>query len=431
MQTLEASVRDAAVSQNDDGARRGGFVFALAVFLATAFKLYLAATTVRTHNTIFWQKFVVDVQTTGGLGVYYKPYAVTEYFNHPPFVVHFLQFIGWMSDWSGVSTRFLVRLPTIIADVASAVLVWKMSGRGVFGATSSWVFLLFALSPVSVLVSGFHGNTDPIMMMFFLLAIWWAMQNRAPWLVGIAFGMSLNIKIVPLVFVPVFLFALSTPKQRIEYSIAAFLTVFVGGLPYLAQDPIFILRRLFGYNSQYGVWRISRLLDGIAPGGALDSLFRECGKFLLVAAIVGVSWMMNRAAKQRGASFQATGKSAPENDDATLLFGQCAAVAFLFLALTPGFAYQYLVWLVPFTLCLRLPQALWFHAASALYLLSVYTFRWRTVSWYASNPYLSARWGNHIIILETLCWTCVAVLAYSLVKQMLKTSDKSPIEYSL
>jgi len=61
-----------------------------------------------------------------------------------------------------------------------------------------------ALSPVSIMVSGFHGNTDPVMICLVLLSIYLVESGRPAWLCGAIFGMAMWIKIVPVIFLPAF-----------------------------------------------------------------------------------------------------------------------------------------------------------------------------------------------------------------------------------
>ena len=55
------------------------------------------------------------------------------------------------------------------------------------------------------MVSGFHGNTDPVMVMFLVLAAHMCLKER-PILAGLFLALSCQIKIVPLLFVPIFFF---------------------------------------------------------------------------------------------------------------------------------------------------------------------------------------------------------------------------------
>src|SRR5262249_51809162 len=62
-----------------------------------------------------------------------------------------------------------------------------------------------ALSPVLLVVSGYHGNTDPVFVMFAVLSLYLltlrASTTRAA-LAGICFGVSFSVKLVPILVLP-------------------------------------------------------------------------------------------------------------------------------------------------------------------------------------------------------------------------------------
>ena len=45
-----------------------------------------------------------------------------------------------------------------------------MFKRNLQTAAFRWAAVMLAASPVSLMVSGYHGNTDPVMVMFLFLA---------------------------------------------------------------------------------------------------------------------------------------------------------------------------------------------------------------------------------------------------------------------
>ncbi len=369
----------------------------LAGAVAFLFKLGLAWFSPGTQDVETWEQFVKDGSALGGLAVYHKPYTPSSFFNHPPFMLHFVGFLDWLHDVTGWPLRFCLRLMPSFADIGSAFVIWNIvNSRAktskVVQAFSPAAFFVFLFAPVSVWVSGFHGNTDPIMMMFVLLAIWWATQNRAPWLVGIAFGMSLNIKVVPLIFVPAFLMFLPGARARIEYSMAAAAMFFCGGLPYLLQEPLYILQRVFGYGGLYGVWGISRLLRAFPESTALEIWFGAYGRFVLIGALIFCSFWMNRLRQK------------PD------LWRQCALLTLLFLVLTPGFGAQYLAWLAPLVVALELPAVAAFVATSGCFLSLYYGLLW---SRYPIGLWPPPPLSQALIALGTVCWF-VLVLIFAL-----------------
>jgi Gpi18-like mannosyltransferase len=92
-------------------------------------------------------------------------------FNHPPLVAHYLELIYQLSQrpWfeqNRLDFPFLLRLPAIVADFGSVLVLLRERKKSPQLRIPNWALILFALSPVSVMVSGFHGNTDFLMVLF-------------------------------------------------------------------------------------------------------------------------------------------------------------------------------------------------------------------------------------------------------------------------
>ena len=47
--------------------------------------------------------------------------------------------------------------------------------------------LLLAVAPISIMVSGFHGNTDPLMVFLVLLSVYLLEARRSTWRAGVAY----------------------------------------------------------------------------------------------------------------------------------------------------------------------------------------------------------------------------------------------------
>src|SRR5581483_7561229 len=91
----------------------------------------------------------------GGVGLYRS----VEIFNHPPFMVHVLRLLGWIASATRLPFPLVLRLPGIAADAASVWMVARLLGP----RPSPVRLIALALSPVALMISGFHGNTDPVM----------------------------------------------------------------------------------------------------------------------------------------------------------------------------------------------------------------------------------------------------------------------------
>lgn len=381
-------------------------VLVYAISAATALKLAIAYTTYGSTDVVYWDMFLEGYRRFGGLALYRRellfPGRFNEVFNHPPFMIFVLRVIGEAQAITRLPFPFLLRVPPIVADVGSVALVAGILAR-VRGTTSvPPVLVAMALAPASLFISGFHGNTDAVMIFFVVLAVYLLTpENGATpvhryWLGAAAFGMSLNIKVVPLLLVPVFFFYLESNSRRLRFFAVAGAVFLVGSLPYVVQDPVALATRILGYGGQYGHWGISRLLGRLPETwGPLAVLYARWGKYLVLATIGLVSWALNRR---------------PERP---ALFLQCGAIMYLFLFLTPGFGVQYLAWLVPWVAGLNLGLALLYYATSGLFLFLVYNYWSGELPWYFADSWIGI-WRGSGRVAEVACWIVIGltVVAY-------------------
>lgn len=335
--------------------------------LATLLKLYLAATTTGTIDVAGYTDQLEKIRAFGGVGAYHVRGAFNNPFNHPPFMIHLLKLLGFLSDVTGISFRFWLRLLPSLADIGSLVVVWMMLATRTSQRLGPGALFLLALSPTSIIISGYHGNTDPIFIFFVLLAIYLLEERQQTLLAGLAFGMALNIKAVPLMLLPAILFYLwPNVRKELKFIGATGLVFLLGSMPYLLQDPAVIGKAVFGYSSLYGKWGWSSLLAVFYPEPprflhppyevlGIHAYFAIVGKWLMLGLIVAISFRMNRG------------------DRKPPLFYQVGLIMAIFLTLTPGFGSQYLVWLVPFVLGLGLRVTVLYYAITGIYLLVNYT----------------------------------------------------------
>ncbi|MBZ5676113.1 MAG: hypothetical protein LAP61_17870 [Acidobacteriia bacterium] len=301
--------------------------------VAFSLKLILAACTLGTNDARTWEHDLTTLRTAGFAelyrsGVQYdspagRP-AQRQAFIHPPAVLHGLSLFG---------NRFWLRAACALADAGTLVLLWRMFGS---------VPLLVALSPISILISGFHGNTDPIMMFFLVAAVFCAERGNAGRSAA-AFGLACSVKLIPLIFAPAILLCLPGLHPRLKWLAASLVLWLSLSMPYLAQEPLLILRSMLGYSSATGLWGFSLLSNHVY----------DAAKWIALLAAACVPLMLKKR-----------------------LFEQCGLIAFLFLFLSPGFGLQYLAWTVPWTVSWTMPlprcAMISWHVIAGIAALAVY-----------------------------------------------------------
>lgn len=361
---------------------------AVAAALALGFKLHIARTTVGTTDVRTWKRFANEVRTLGVL----ETYHVDKEMNHPPFMALVLQAIHAVDERTTLAFPFWMRLPAILADVAMLLIVaWRYPpishARGA-------ALLLLALAPPLIMISGFHGNTDTVMITFACLAAVILDRGLHPALAGIAFGMSLNIKIVPIILTPALLLSIVSWRGRLTFALATAMTAGLPALPYVLAEPRLILRNVIAYDSLFGRWGYTRLLRIFEeqPGAAIaEELSRNWGRALVLGSIIVVSLWQARTASRSSA------------------FWRCGTAFATFLTLTPGFGVQYLAWMVPWVIALGPGAVLTIYGTSGLFLFEVYDASARAWPWEYAGSGGVPGWSPypHIVRLELIAWVAI------------------------
>ena len=334
-------------------ARRTVLTVALVVL---ALKVVMAATTYGTRDINHWRDFVTAVAGHGPVGIYGVHFDASFY-NHPPLVGYLLELIR-IGVEHGLSIQFTLRTLTSLADVGSALLVFELLARrrprreAVLGG--AWV----AASPVLFVISGFHGNTDPLFMALALLALHLLADRDRPAAAGVALALALGIKIVPVVIVPALIVLAVHRGRRVA---AAFLGGFALALlatwsPALLSHGHEIRTNVFGYaGSNVSQWGLTQL--GHWAGDPLWARYLVGdGRFPVVLLCAGLPALLVWQRPELVAEGVAL-----------------ALVAFLFLS--PAFGTQYLVWALAPAYLVRSRFATVFNLAAGALLIEVYT-RW-------------------------------------------------------
>jgi ALG3 protein len=357
----------------------------LAATLAFCLKLLLAAWTAGSNDTRTWEHDWIVLRTAGFAelyrsGVQYASPAgrlsQRQVFVHPPAILHGLRMLGALQETSGWPLRFWLRAMCALADLGTLLLLRSMF-RDREGA-----LLLFAVAPVSILISGFHGNTDPLMMFSLVAAVFLAQRGNVAGS-ALAFGAACSVKLVPLLFTPAILLHWPGLSTRVRWA-ATSLTLWVAlGLPYIAQEPSLILRSMFGYGGSSGLWGIS-LLSTLA--GA-DRYYLPAAKWIavLTAAALPLFW------KRR-------------------LFEQAGLIAFSFILLSPGFGLQYLAWTIPWTVILPRRWIILYMAVSGGFALAVYAAAAVRTDRGLYADLLNPVHFPVLILMGILCWILIGAI---------------------
>jgi hypothetical protein len=371
-------------------------------FLAALAKVLCAATTSGTLDVVCFREFGRIISDEGLIALYRK----IPVFNHTPLTGTAVSLLYDATGGRELPFRLLLRVPAIAADLLAVIALLCL--RRKTGRPAWWALGLFAASPVAFMVSGYHGNIDSLVVLGLLLTTLTCFSPTGAALCGLCWGLTCQVKIIPLLVAPVFFFHWWHRGQAGRFLLVGALTAFAGwAWPLLAIPEVFA-QRVLGYNSMWGTWGVSALLR-LSGAEGLDTLRMapaDAGvsavlKLVVMAAVGVLAWRR-----------RAGGPLA--------LFATLSLAWLVFFVFAPGFCVNYLVWLAPFVLvhCERAYAAI--TAASSVALFAFYTTVCGSLPWDKAYeavktaplwiPWLLLPWATMAVCLAVrlrstrLCW---------------------------
>jgi len=319
-------------------------------------KLILAATTYGTNDIVHWFAFLNAVQHEGPVGIYKIPFSTLLY-NHPPLIGYYLELID-AGTHVGLAANFSVRAVSSFADVATAVLVFELlrTRRSLRDATFAGIVV--ASSPILLIISGYHGNTDPVFTMLVFLSVYLLADRKAPILAGVALALALGIKMVPVVVIPCLLvYGFHVGRSTLFRFVGACGAVSaLFWVPALLGQWNAIRDNVLGYSGiNAHDWGLAQL-GTIAANPTWAVWHAGPGRMLVVAICAAVPALLVWRRPD------------------CLMHGVAFALAG-FLALTPTFGCQYLVWGAAAVVLLTPRSGLVFNLLAGALMVEVYT-RW-------------------------------------------------------
>ncbi len=332
---------------------RARCVVLVCALTSTVVKLRLAATTAGTNDIIHWRDFAAGVHGLGPIDIY-STHFLTPY-NHPPLIGWFLVAVNAIAS-HGPSARFLLRVPASLADVVTTVLVFELVRlrRSLTEATAAAAIL--SVSPILITVSGFHGNTDPVFVMFIVLSAYLVMRDRPFW-AGVSGAIAISIKLVPVVSIPVIAVVLYRDRRRlIAATVGFFATLLPLWGPVVFRQWTGFKRNVLDYNgmepreTKWGIVDLARHLHN----ARLVDVMVGPGRFVALGISALVPALLVR--KRPDALAEGLGLSLA-----------------LFLLLTTTFGTQYLAWAAAAVLILDVWGGAAYNATAGVLIVVTYT----------------------------------------------------------
>jgi hypothetical protein len=331
--------------------RRLGLV--LAVALVVRLVPILAADRV-VADVLRYQKAARHV-----LDVSWNPYLAPRLYPYPPLWIWIEAGSEWLSRATGASFAVLVKLPVLLADLGIVALLARWANDSRTAQRAAW---LFALHPVSILVTGFHGQFDSVMLFFVLLSLRFQQSQRFD-ASALSLSAAIATKSFPALLLPFLILSLGATRA-VRFVLLAVVPVVLILLPYALADPGALARELLGYAGVadfgwIGAWRGLRWL---ATGALARSEAAHwpasiaAAKVLFFAVYAALLWAAATRRLRWSGIHAALG------------------VILAFLASYGAISAQYLLWPVPFGALLPGAAFAAYSAAATAALVGFYLF---------------------------------------------------------
>jgi hypothetical protein len=150
---------------------------------------------------------------------------------------------------------FLLKQPMVISDLLVAAFLFRLISLRGDSKSALKVARLWVYFPFAIIVSAIWGALDPIALLLVLMSLY-AFEIKRPSLSAGLLGFAIYLKLMPIVFLPVFLLFSSLPmKTRVVFTTIAL------GIPLVGTVLPFYL---FG-------WSFSGIYSAVSYQGALPS----------------------------------------------------------------------------------------------------------------------------------------------------------------
>ncbi len=367
-----------------------------AIFTGTALRAWFVVGTQGTLDVDIWESHAWEILERGLIPYYHGGRYI---FNHPPLMGDIFSRLYVVAAHTGIPFSVFLRAPTAILDFGTALLLLQLL------KTHPARYVLFAIywvSPLTILFSSYHGNTDSALAFFLLGAVLLVSRGR-PLLAGALLGVGLWIKFPAILAIPALAIAFPGWRARVEFVGCALVVGVASYVPALLEDAEVVIRSVFLYpglqiQSTAGVrvWGMqvfypdpSTLPESWrAPFDALVRWIYRLNTAICVVPIVLVAW----ARRDRRGDLE--------------IAGNLGASFAIFHGLTNFWAFQYLAWALPLWLVAgwRFAVPTWLVTTTYIYVL----YAWLCGSWLLLSPwdfFGHPRWPPAVLLTRNVAIT--------------------------
>jgi hypothetical protein len=356
-------------SPEDESARRGdlplpaeagtwseGVVMALLLAGALAVRLIPLGFGIESTDIRLYRQQAIPVVQMKNL------YAVTQnVFPYAPVSMWYPALCLELSWLLGIPFDVVIKLFAIVSDVGIVLALYALGGVVLPRRTAACGAALYALSPVSILVSSFHGNIMPLVVLLMLAAylLFRADPDANLTVSGLLLGLAVGWRSFPILLLPFFLVSIAGTPKRVRFAACVVAPVALSMVPFLLVDWKPMLAGMLGYSGwgiHHGPFAILRGLYLLSIGRITWDNPAEWAPWVAASklAFLALYAIAVLRAKRIG------------------LLNGILVTFLLFEVVYAGVASQYLIWALPFLLLTERKTLFWCYQLAATYALVVF-----------------------------------------------------------
>lgn len=226
----------------------------IVTLLAVGFFLRIAVSNLtNSHNDINLFKNWAETAANG----FSQFYANAGQADYPPVYIYILGCIGKIANIQIFNSYYilLLKIPSIIADVATAYFIYRIGKRFLNTVTSTFLATFYIFNPAIFIDSTFWGQVDSLFTLLIVISIYLLYEKKYVFS-SVMFALSVLMKPQGIIFLPVLFFELVRQRKIRNFiyaAVSAVATVIVIIIPFSVneQSPTWIFNLYLKTISEY------------------------------------------------------------------------------------------------------------------------------------------------------------------------------------
>lgn len=291
----------------------------LAILLAAAFVLrVIAAVSYKGHDSDMgcftaWANMVYE----GGIGAFYKSESFHDY---PPGYMYVLYVIGMIRhlfsiDSSGQISILLTKMPAILCDLLTGVLVYRVAAKKYKGTGALMFAGMYLLNPAIFMNSAIWGQVDAVFTLFVALVCYFVSEEKLP-LAYFSLAIGILIKPQTMIFTPVLIygiidqvflhnFSLKRMGKELALGLLAIGMMALLAMPFglsdvIAQYTQTVTSYPYASVNAYNLWTLLGLNWGSQDTVRLGLSCARWGTVFIVLFVAASAWFNFKSKKTQG-----------------------------------------------------------------------------------------------------------------------------------